>query len=101
LPSFFTRIDLGHAFGIAGEAQFGGRLADPRARRGRGSGLAWARKQSEAVIVGGVNLEAAPPAHQDDAETASIIANGRKGLYEQLSRHPCGSGKQHDLRSHS
>ena len=32
MPSFFTRIDLGHAFGIAGEAQFGGRLADPRAR---------------------------------------------------------------------
>jgi hypothetical protein len=36
---------------------FGGRLGDPRARRGnRGSG---ARKQSQAVIVGGISLEAA------------------------------------------
>jgi hypothetical protein len=60
---------------------FGGRVGDPRARRGnRGSGFARARKQSQAVIVGGVSLEAAPPARQDDAETASIIVNGRKGL---------------------
>ena len=45
---------------------------DPRARRGdRGSGLARAWKQSQAVIIGGVSLEAAPPARQDDAETAS------------------------------
>ena len=54
---------------------------DPRARRGdRGSGLARARKQPQAVIVGGVSLEATPPARQDYAETASIIVNGRKGL---------------------
>jgi hypothetical protein len=66
---------------------FGGRLGDPRARRGdRGSGLARARKQSQAVIVGGVSLEAAPPARQDYAETASIIVNGRKGLYEHAHR---------------
>src|SRR6516225_7650672 len=58
-------------------APFGLVLADPRARRGnRGSGLARTRKQSQAVIVGGVSLEAAPPARQDDAETASIIVNG-------------------------
>jgi hypothetical protein len=34
------------------------------------------------VIVGGVSLEAAPAARQYDAETASIIVNRRKGLYE-------------------
>ena len=40
---------------------FGGRFGDPWARRGdRGSGLARARKQSQAVIVGGISLEAAP-----------------------------------------
>jgi hypothetical protein len=39
---------------------FGGRLGDPRARRGnRGSGLTRALKQSKAVIVGGISLEAA------------------------------------------
>jgi NMT1-like family len=38
------------------------------------------------VIVGGVSLEAAPAASQDDAETASIIVNGRKGLYEHGHR---------------
>jgi hypothetical protein len=38
------------------------------------------------VIVGGVSLEAAPPARQDDAETASIIVNGRKGLNEYSHR---------------
>ena len=66
---------------------FGGRLDDPRARHGdRGSGLARGRKQSQALIVGGVSLEAAPPARQDDAETASIIVNGRKGLYEHGHR---------------
>src|SRR5258708_22572625 len=58
------------------------------ARRGdRGSGFARARKQSQAVIVGGVSLEAAPPARQDDAETASIIVNGRKGLNEHSHVH--------------
>jgi hypothetical protein len=42
---------------------FGSRLGDPRARRGnRGSGLTRARKQSQAVIVGGISLEAAPTA---------------------------------------
>jgi len=52
---------------------FGGRLSDPRARRGdRGSGFARARKQPQAVIVGGVSLEAAPPARQDDTDTTSI-----------------------------
>src|SRR5262249_42374373 len=66
---------------------FGGRLCGPRARRGnRGSGFARARKQSQAVIVGGVSLEAAPPARQDDAETASIIVDGRKGLNDAF--HP-------------
>ena len=34
------------------------------------------------MIVGGVSLEAVPAAREDDAETASIIVNGRKGLYE-------------------
>jgi len=63
---------------------FGG---DPRARRSnRGSGLARAGKESQAVIVGGVSLEAAPTARQDDAETASIIVNGRKGFYEHGHR---------------
>jgi hypothetical protein len=39
------------------------------------------------MIVGGVSLEAAPAAtRQDDAETASIIVNGRKGLYEHGHR---------------
>src|SRR5215472_15328951 len=67
---------------------FGGRVGDPRARRGnRGSGLTRARKQSQAMIVGGISLEAAPPARQDDAETASIIViNGRKGLNEHSHR---------------
>src|SRR5262249_53396860 len=70
-------------FGLA----FGGRVGDPRARRGDGgSGFARARKQSQAVIVGGVSLEAAPPAHQDDAESASIVVNGRKGLNEHSHR---------------
>jgi hypothetical protein len=57
--------------------------SDPRARRDdRGSGPARAWKQSQAVIVSGVSLEeAAPPARQDDAETASIIVNGCKGLH--------------------
>ena len=40
------------------------------------------RKQYQAVLVGGVSLEAVPAAREDDAETASIIVNGRKGLYE-------------------
>jgi hypothetical protein len=45
---------------------------DPRPRRGdRGGGFARARKQSQAVIVGGVSLEAVPAAREDDAETAS------------------------------
>jgi hypothetical protein len=38
------------------------------------------------VIVGGVSLKAAPAARQDNAETASIIVNGRKGLYEHGHR---------------
>ena len=38
------------------------------------------------MIVGGISLEAAPTARQDDAETASIIVNGRKGLYERGHR---------------
>jgi hypothetical protein len=42
---------------------FGGRLGDPRTRRGdRGSGFARAWKQSQAVIVGGVSLEPTPTA---------------------------------------
>src|SRR5262249_54042476 len=62
-------------------------LGPPRARRGdRGSGFARARKQPQAVIVGGVSLEAAPPARQDDTDTTSIIVNGRKGLYEHGHR---------------
>src|SRR5262245_14130445 len=66
---------------------FGGRSGDPRARRGdRGSGFARARKQPQAVIVGGVSLEAAPPARQNDTDTTSIIVNGRKGLYEHGHR---------------
>ena len=66
---------------------FGGPLSDPRARRGnRGSGLARAWKESQAMIVGGISLEAAPPTRQDYAETASIIVNGRKGLYEHGHR---------------
>src|SRR5262249_56544537 len=52
----------------------------------RGSSLARARKQSQAVIIGAVSLEAAPPACHDDAETASIIVNGCKGLYEHGNR---------------
>ena len=75
---------------------------DPRARRGdRGSGLARAWKQSQAVIIGGVSLEAASPARQDDAETAPIMVNGREGLYEH--GHPSGGGKQRApcQRSHS
>src|SRR5215468_8095740 len=72
---------------VVGGLVFSGRLGNPRARRGdRGSGLARARKQPQAVIVGGVSLEAAPPARQDDAETASTIVNGRKGLYEHSHR---------------
>jgi hypothetical protein len=60
---------------------FVGRLGDPRARHGdRGSGFARAWKQSQAAIVGGVSLEAAPTARQDDAEKASILVNGCKGL---------------------
>src|SRR5262249_1152329 len=62
-------------------------MGDPRARRGnRGSGLARAWKESQAVIVGGISLEGAPPTCQDYAETASIIVNGRKGLYEHGHR---------------
>ena len=38
------------------------------------------------MIVGGISLEAAPTARQDDAETASIIVNGRKRLYEHGHR---------------
>jgi hypothetical protein len=38
------------------------------------------------VIVGGVSFEAAPPARQDYAETASIIVDGRKGLNEHSHR---------------
>ena len=38
------------------------------------------------MIVGGVSLEAALAARKDDAETASIIVNGRKGLYEHGHR---------------
>jgi len=64
-----------------------GRLSDPRTRHGnRGSGLAWAWKESQAMIVGGISLEAAPPTRQDYAQTASIIVNGRKGLYEHGHR---------------
>ena len=60
---------------------FVGRLGDPRARHGdRGSGFARAWKQCEAVIVGGLSLEPTPTARQDDAEKASILVNGRKGL---------------------
>jgi hypothetical protein len=44
------------------------------------------------MIVGGISLEAAPPTRQDYAETASIIVNGRKGLYEH--GHRGGGGKQ-------
>jgi hypothetical protein len=51
---------------------FGGRLGDPRARRGdRSSGFARARKQPQAVIVGGVSLEAAAPAASRRAATNS------------------------------
>ena len=85
-------VSLGHVFGVP--------LGDQRTRRGdRGSGFARARKQSQAMIVGGVSLEAAPAAtRQDDAETASIIVNGRKGLNEHgSSRRPCGTGKQRPL----
>jgi hypothetical protein len=50
------------------------------------------------MIVGGVSLEAAPAARQDDAETASIIVNGREGLYEHGHRgDPCGTRKQRKL----
>jgi hypothetical protein len=42
--------------------------------------------KSQAVIVGSVSLEAAPPRRQDDAETALIIVNGRKGLNEHSHR---------------
>src|SRR5262249_23053435 len=38
------------------------------------------------MIVGGISLEATPPTRQDYAETASIIVNGRKGLYEHGHR---------------
>jgi len=38
------------------------------------------------MIVGGVSLKAAPAARQDDAEKASIIVNGRKGLYKHGHR---------------
>ena len=57
-------------------------LGDPRARHcDRGSGFAWARKQSQAVIVGRVSLEAAPSsACHDHAETVSILVNSRKRL---------------------
>src|SRR5262249_44806228 len=72
---------------IVGGPVFSGRLGNPRARRvDRGSCLARARKQPQAMIVGGVSLEAAPSARQDDAETASIIVNGRKGLDEHSHR---------------
>ena len=38
---------------------FGGRLGDPRARHSnRGSGFARARKESQAMIVGSISLEA-------------------------------------------
>jgi hypothetical protein len=33
-------------------------------------------------MVGGVSFESAPASRQDDTETASIVINGRKGLYE-------------------
>src|SRR5258707_4515625 len=61
---------------------FGGRLGDPWAHRGdRGSGFARARKQSQAVIIGGVGLEAAPPsACHDHAQTISVLVNSRKRL---------------------
>ena len=63
-------------------AAFGRHSRDPRARhRDRGSDLARGRKQSQAVIVGRVSLEAAPPSeHHDHAETVSILVNSRKGL---------------------
>src|SRR5215471_15775141 len=71
LGSLVLRLGLGH----------------PRPRRGdRGSGFAQARKQPQAVIVGGVSLEAAPPARQDDTDTTSIIVNRRKGLYKHGHR---------------
>src|SRR5262249_4603248 len=38
------------------------------------------------IVVGGISLEGAPPTRQDYAETASIIVNGRKGLYEHGHR---------------
>ena len=78
---------LGKGEGKSLLVPLGGRLGDLRARRGdRGSSLAQARKQSQGVIIGGVSLEAAPPACHDDAETASIIVNGCKGLYEHGHR---------------
>src|SRR5262245_52269565 len=62
-------------------------LRDPRTRRGdRGSGFARAWKPSQALTVGGVSLDVAPAARQDDAETASIIVNGGKGLCEHGHR---------------
>jgi hypothetical protein len=74
---------LDHLVG-AGEER--GRHGDPRARRGdRGSGLARAWKESQAVIVGDVSLEAAPTARQDDAEATRFV-NGRKGLNEHGHR---------------
>jgi hypothetical protein len=46
-----------------------------------GSGLARGQKQSQAVIVGRVSLEAAPPsACHDHAETVSILVNSRKAF---------------------
>src|SRR5262249_49396236 len=78
---------------------FGGCSSDPRARRGnRGSGLARAWKESQAMIVGGISFEAAPATRQDYAETASIIVNGRKGLYEHGHRGASGGQQRAPCR---
>src|SRR5262245_47109125 len=78
LGSAALQMDQPAQFG----AVFGCHSHDPRARLGdRGGGRARGRKQSQAVIVGRVSLEAAPPSACDDhAEAVSILANSRKRL---------------------
>ena len=57
-------------------------LGDPRPRHGnRSSGLARAGKQPQALSVGSVGFKAAPPACQDNAETAWTIVNGGERLF--------------------
>jgi hypothetical protein len=86
---------LDHLVG-AGEER--GRHGDPRARRGdRGSGLARAWKESQAVIVGDVSLEAAPTARQDDAEATDHRKRTQRAQRARSSRRPCGTGKQRPL----